>query len=60
MGGWGGSGRGRQVGGQGGCERRRKVFMKIQKKNFLGGGGGLGWGGGGVGGGSDQGLEWGR
>ena len=39
-------------GGQGGCERRIKVFVKIQKKKnfFLGGGGGrvggvggLGW-----------------
>ena len=35
-------------GGQGGCERRIEVFVKIQKKNFLGGGGGSG-GGGGVG-----------
>ena len=38
-GGWGG-------GGQDGCERRIKVFVKIQKKNFffffLGGGGGGG------------------
>ena len=36
------------LGGQGGCERRTEVFVKIQKKNFLGGGGGggLGWGGG--------------
>ena len=34
-GGWGGGGRvggGRRVGGQGGCERRSKVFVKIQKK----------------------------
>ena len=31
-----GGGRGR-VGGQGGCERRIEVFVKIQKKN-------LGWG----------------
>ena len=35
-------------GGQGGCERRIKVFVKIQKKKFFlgGGGGGLvgsGW-----------------
>ena len=42
-------------GGQGGCERRIKVFVQIQKKNyfFLGGGVGLvGWVGrvGGVGG----------
>ena len=39
------------LGGQGGCERRIEVFVKIQKKNFFlgGGGGGLrgdgsGWG----------------
>ena len=25
--------------GQGGCERRSKVFVKIKKKNFLRGGG---------------------
>ena len=31
----GGEGRGR---GQGGCERRIEVFVKIQKKIFLGGG----------------------
>ena len=37
------------LGGQGGCERRSKVFVKIQKNNFEGGGGG-----------SDQGLGWGR
>ena len=30
-------------GGQGGCERRIEVFVKIQKKNFLGG---VRWGGG--------------
>ena len=32
--------------GQGGCERRIKVFVKIQKKNifFFGGGGGGGVG----------------
>ena len=37
-------------GGQGGCERRIEVFVKIKKKKNLGGGG---WGGvgGGVGGG---------
>ena len=40
-------GRGR---GQGGCERRIEVFVKIQKKNFFLGGGGGGSGGGGVGG----------
>ena len=50
---------GGRVGGQDGCERRIKVFVKIQKKNiyyffifFLGGGGGRvrgsGCGGGGV------------
>ena len=36
-------GRGR---GQGGCERRIEVFVKIQKKNFFwGGSGGVGVGG---------------
>ena len=42
----GGGGR-RGLGGQGGCERRSKVFVKIQKKKKLrGGGGGSGgvWG----------------
>ena len=39
------------MGGQGGCERRIEVFVKIQKKNFWGGGERLGGGGGGVGGG---------
>ena len=54
-----GGGRGRggvRLGGQGGCERRSKVFVKIQKKKIEGGvgvgGGGRGgairgWGGGG-------------
>ena len=28
------------MGGQGGCEQRSKVFVKIQKKNLRGGGGG--------------------
>ena len=41
-------------GGQGGCERRIEVFVKIQKKIKFGGGGvsgrGSGWGGGGQGG----------
>ena len=38
-------------GGQDGCERRIKVFVKIQKKIFfLGGGAGRGGGGGWVGG----------
>ena len=35
------------LGGQGGCERRIKVFAKTQKIIFLGGSG-LGGGGGGV------------
>ena len=43
------------MGGQGGCERSSKVFVKIQKKKLRGGGRGR------VGvGGSDQGLGWGR
>ena len=33
-------------GGQGGCERRIEVFVKIQKKNFFWGGGSGGGGGG--------------
>ena len=33
-------------GGQGGCERRIEVFVKIQKKNFFLGGGVRGRGGG--------------
>ena len=38
--GWGGGGAGCRVwGGQGGCERRSKVFVKIQKKEKNGGGG---------------------
>ena len=37
----GGSGWG---GGQGGCERRIKVFVKFQKIIFSWGGGGSGWG----------------
>ena len=41
---WGG-------GGQGGCERRIKVFVKIQKKKFFLGGVGV-WSGGGLVGGS--------
>ena len=49
VGGGVGLGGGIQVGwgGQGGCERRIEVFVKIQKKKILGGGG---FGGGGVGG----------
>ena len=31
------------MGGQGGCERKIEVFVKIQKKNWGGGGGGSGW-----------------
>ena len=52
-GGGGGGGRegGGGLGGQGGCERRIEVFVKIQDIFFFGGGG-LGWcvcvGGGGV------------
>ena len=48
-GGSGVSGRGRVGGGggQGGCERRIEVFVKIQKKKIFRGG-------------SDQWLEWGR
>ena len=53
MGGGGEGGVG--YGGQGGCDRRSEVFVKIQKKKlfffFWGGGGG------GSGRGSDQGLE---
>ena len=36
-------------GGQGGCEQRIKVFVKIQKKIVFFGGGGGGGSGGGVG-----------
>ena len=47
----GGSGKGGGVGlvgGQGGCERKIKVFVKIKKKKFFFWGGGRGgWGGGG-------------
>ena len=43
-GGTGVSGRGWVGGGQGGCERRIEVFVKIQKKNFGGGSGGGGGG----------------
>ena len=32
------------LGGQDGCERRSKVFLKIQKKKFFEGGVGVGWG----------------
>ena len=37
--GWGREGEGSGLGGQGGCERRIEVFVKIQKKKFLGRGG---------------------
>ena len=50
------------LGGQSGCERRIEVFVKIQKKNFGGGGVGGevgGWvGGGGGGRGRVGGSEW--
>ena len=36
------------MGGQGGCERRIEVFVKIQKKKMKGGRGGEGSGRGGV------------
>ena len=40
----GGSGLGVGLGGQGGCERRIEVFVKIQKKKWgVGGGGRGGW-----------------
>ena len=44
------------LGGQGGCERRIEVFVKIQKKKFFLGGGGVG-GGVGVGLGGQSGCE---
>ena len=37
-----------EFGGQGGCEWRSKVFVKIQKKKKFRGGGGVGRCGGGV------------
>ena len=48
------------MGGQGGCERRIEVFVKIQNKIifFWGGGSGLGGVGGRGGGGSDRGSGW--
>ena len=47
--------RGVGLGGQGGCERRIKVFVKIQKKKKVGGARG---GRRGVGGGSGEGSGW--
>ena len=49
LGGGGGGGRVR-LGGQGRCEQRIEVFVKIQKKNFFFFGGGGGRGSGSVGG----------
>ena len=48
---WGGVGGGVRVGlgGQSGCERRIKFFVKFQKKKIGGGGVGGGGGGGGLG-----------
>ena len=49
FGGWVGGGVGLVGGGQGGCERRIEVFVKIEKKKKKFGGGklgGLGWWGG--------------
>ena len=52
MGGGGGRwGVGVGLGGQSRCKRRIEVFVKIQKKIFFFGGGGVGGVGGGVGGG---------
>ena len=51
VGGVGGSVWGGGQGGQGGWEQRSEACVKIQKKNWGGGGsgwGGSGWGGGGV------------
>ena len=49
---------GGSVGGQSGCERRIEVFVKIQKKRFLGGGWGVRGGGVRGGSGSGWGSEW--
>ena len=54
-GGVGPGGGGRRVWGQGGCERRSKVFVKIQKKKFRVGG--SGWEGSGGGGGPIRGWS---
>ena len=45
-------------GGQGGCERRIEVFVKIKKKIWEGWGVGLGRGGGGRVGGGGAGSGW--
>ena len=42
--GGGGGGGGVGLGGQGGCERRIEVFVKIQKKKIFFGGGSVGGG----------------
>ena len=48
--GWGREGEGSGLGGQGGCERRIEVFVKIKKKKNSRGGGSVGGGRGRVGG----------
>ena len=53
----GGGGSGWGV-GQGGWEQRSEAYLKIQKKNFLGGRGGGGGGGGGVRVGGGGGSGW--
>ena len=54
-----GRGGGVWLGGQGGCEQKIEVFVKIQKKKKLGGGGrregGIRWGSGWWGGGGGSG-----
>ena len=53
--GWGREGEGSGLGGQGKCERRIEVFVKIQQKKISGGS--VGGGGGGVGLGGQSGCE---
>ena len=53
----GGGGGGSGWRGQGGCERRIEVFVKIQKKKIFFGRGGVGGGGGGSGWGGQGGCE---